>query len=940
MANAIVSFGVTKLWDLVSQQSARLSGVKEQVTELETELKKLSSFLSDVEERKQTTSFARNCVDDVKEIIYDAEDIIETYLLKQGRCENGGIKNHMKSLACIPFVRRKTALQITSITKRISKVIQDMQNVGILSKNFEGGYPQAQQDRKEKIRHTYSSESKTILVGLEKNVERLVEELVENDSNHGVSITGLGGLGKTTLARAIFNHMTIKCHFDGLVWVCVSQDCKRKNVWQTILWTLSPGDKDREMSEDELQVKLVQLLKTKKALIVFDDLWTNEDWNLIKPVFPVRKAASWKVLLTSRNEAVNPECVTFKPELLQPDECWTLLQMIAFPKNETGYIIDKDMEDMAKEMIKHCGGLPLAVEVLGGLLAAEHTSHQWKLISENIKSLIVRGSNSNVEDILSLSFEGLPSELKQCLLYLAIYPEDHKVELNNLSYVWAAEGILKLRHYEGATIRDVADLYIKELVMRNMVISERDKLTSRFEKCQLHDLMREICLLKGKEENFLQIVSDPTCSSSGHSQASSKSRRLVVYRTKKISGEREIKNSKLRSLLFIGTSFWMGSNFMKLLPLLRVLDLEFVTFKGGQLPSSIGKLIHLKYLSLHLGEVTHLPASIRNLKSLLYFNLSVRGGMPDVPNVFKHMVELRFLYLPKITNGRTKLELGNLLNLETLYNFSTKHSSVTDLHRMSRLRSLSFYISNEEWGMVSSTLCKLGKLEDLTIKSYEDDNHLKQQKLPDVQHLPSHLIDISLYGCRLEEDPMPILGKLLQLKTVSLLDDVYVGRRMVCSDGGFPKLQILRLDSIPKLEEWTVEEGSMPCLHTLYLRRCSNLKKLPVGQRFIIPKLQKLFIWDLEEWEEWIVEEGSMPLLHSLTISNCDKLKLPDGLRFITSLKEFTIRTKERELQNKVSKGGEDYYKIQHIPLIRYDWDEHNISYMLEVLVTVLLAGL
>ncbi|CAL9238180.1 unnamed protein product [Arabidopsis halleri] len=883
MVDAIVSFGVEKLWELISQEYERLHGVKEQVNELKSDLDMLMSFLSDADARKQTAALARNCVDKVKEITYDAEDIIETYLLKGERSENSGIKNHMKSLACIPFVRRKTALEITSISKRISKVIQDMQTLGIQSNNIEGGYSQALQNRKREMRHTFSSEIETNLVGLETNVARLVDELVGNHSSYGVSITGLGGLGKTTLARQVFNHDKVKGHFDGLAWVCVSQDFTRKDVWQTILGNLSPGDKDSNLREDDIQKKLVQLLETKKALIVFDDLWKKEDWDRIKPMFPERKVG-WKVLLTSRNDAIHPHCVTFKPELLTPAECWTLLQMIAFPKNDTtnGYKIDKDMVEMAKEMIKHCGGLPLAVKVLGGLLAAQHTPRQWKMISENIKSHIVGGGISSNDDdsrsvnhVLSLSFEGLPSYLKHCLLYLASFPEDREIELERLSYVWAAEGITNPRHYEGASIRDIADLYIEELVKRNLVISERKMLTSRFENCQLHDLMREICLLKGKEESFIKIVSDPASSSSVHSQASSRSRRLVVYSTDTFNGEREMKNSKLRSLLFIPvhSGFMMRSiNFMEL-PLLRVLDLSGAQFEGGKLPSSIGKLIHLKYLSLYEAYVSHLPSSLRNLKSLLYLNLNI-DSTTDVPNVFKEMLELRYICLPWSTTSRTKLELGNLLKLETLENFSTENSNVTDLHRMTRLRSLKILISGEGWRMetLSSTLSKLGHLEDLTIESPEV--FLKHPKLmlPDLQHFPSHLTTISLHDCRLEEDPMPILEKLLQLKVVSLWQNTYVGRRMVCSSGGFSQL------------------------HKLLIR----------GQ---------------EELKEWIVEEGSMPLLHSLTISWCDKLKeLPEGLRFITSLKELTIDTDEREFKKKVSKGGEDYYKIQHIPLIQYDW--------------------
>lgn len=888
MVDAIVSFGVEKLWELVSKNYDRFQGVEEQITVLESDLKMLMSFLSDADARQQTTELARNCVDDVKEITYDAEDIIETYLLKRERSESSGIKNHMRSLACIQSGRRKTALEITSISKRISKVIQVMQTLGIQSNIIEGGYLQALQDRKREMRHTFPIETESNLVGLETNVEKLVEALVGNDSSHGVSITGLGGLGKTTLARQVFNHTKVKDHFDALAWVCVSQEFTRKHVWETILKKLSHGDYVADMNEDELQEKLIQLLETKKALIVFDDVWKSTDWCTIKRMFPERKAG-WKVLLTSRNDDVHPQCLPFKPEGLTLDECWKLIQMIAFPKSDTtGYIIDKDMVEMAKEMIKHCGGLPLAVKVLGGLLAAKHTLRQWKMISENIKSHIVGGEissnddgSSSVNHVLSLSFEGLPGYLKHCLLYLASFPEDSQINIERLSYIWAAERITNPMHYERATIRDVADLYIEELVKRNMVISERDVATSRFEFCQLHDLMRDICLLKAKEENFLQIVTDPTSSSSVHSLASSRSRRLVVYNTSIFSGENYMKNSKLRSLLFIPVGysrFSMGSNFMEL-PLLRVLDLRGARFKGGKLPSSIGKLIHLKYLSLYQASVTYLPSSLRNLKSLLYLNLWVREGLTDIPNVFKEMLELRYLCLPKETTSLTMLELGNLLKLEKLMNFSTKDSSVTDLHGMTRLRTLSILISGGGWGMetLSSALSILGHLEDLTVTPTEYSVQFKLPKLiyrpmlPDVQHLPSHLTTISLVYCFLEEDPMPTLEKLLQLKVVSLWYNAYVGRRMVCSGGGFPQLQ-------------------------------------------------RLFLWELYALEEWIVEEGSMPRLHTLHIEFCNTLKeIPDGLRFITSLKELVINTTEREFQKKVSEGGEDYYKIQHITLIRYE---------------------
>ncbi|VVB00026.1 unnamed protein product [Arabis nemorensis] len=211
------------------------------------------------------------------------------------------------------------------------------------------------------------------------------------------------------------------------------------------------------------------------------------------------------------------------------------------------------MEEMGKKIIKHCGGLPLAVKVLGGLLAAQHTLSEWKKVYEDIGSHLAGrtsfsdGNRNSVHHVLSLSFEELPILLKHCFLYLAHFPEDCPIDVEKLSYCWAAEGILNPKNYESESIRDVADVYIEELVKRNMVMSERDGRTSRFETCQLHDMMREMCLLKAKEENFLNIVGG---TSTSNSKSPYKSRRLAVHWPgAKFNVEGEMKNPSLRSQL-------------------------------------------------------------------------------------------------------------------------------------------------------------------------------------------------------------------------------------------------------------------------------------------------------------------------------------------------------------------------------------------------------
>lgn len=149
-----------------------------------------------------------------------------------------------------------------------------------------------------------------------------------------------------------------------------------------------------------------------------------------------------------------------------------------------------------------------------------------------------------------------------------------------------------------------------------------------------------------------------------------------------------------------------------------MLDLSYVQFKGGKLPPSIGELIHLRFLSLHEAGVSHLPSSLRNLKLLLCLNLNVADllHLVHVPDVLKDMQELRYLLLPRSMHDKTKLELGGLVNLESLTNFSTKHSRVTDLLRMTKLRALSVNFSGGcTFHTLSSSLHELRNLETLSV---------------------------------------------------------------------------------------------------------------------------------------------------------------------------------------------------------------------------------
>ncbi|VVA90705.1 unnamed protein product [Arabis nemorensis] len=737
MAEVVVSFGLEKLWGLLSRESERLTGIDEQVAGLKRQLGR--SLLKDAYAKKYESEMVRNFLEDVKDIVYDAEDIIEWFLLKEFGGKEKGIKKRVKRLACSLVDRRNFALDIQGITQRISEVSGVMKSYGI-QEIIDGGRSlslQETQREQREIRQTFSNSCESNLVGMEQSVEELIGPLVEYDNIQVVSISGMGGIGKTTLARQVFHHDTVRRHVDGFAWVCVSQQFDRKDVWQRILQDLRPHYEDIiQMDEYTLQGKLFELLETGRYLVVLDDVWKEDDWDRIKAVFP--QTRGWRMLLTSRNEGVglhaDSTCFAFRPKILTPKQSWKLCERIAFPRrDETELRVDEEMVAMGKEMVTYCGGLPLAVKVLGGLLAKKHTALEWKRVYDNIGTQIV--GISGLDDNNPNSF--------------------YRIEIKILFNYWVAEGILT-PVYDGSTIQDSGESYLEELVRRNMVIVEESYLTSRMEHCQMHDLMREVCFSKAKEENFLQVIKVPTSSTfTINAQSPCRSRRLIVHSGKALDMLRHKNNENARSVLIFGVddNFWKPPCFQSL----PLLDLSYVRFEGGKLPSSIGNLIHLRFLSLYEAGVSHLPSSLRNLKLLLCLNLGVVDllHLVHVPNVLKEMQELRYL---------------------VLMNFSTKHTSVTDLIRMTK---------------------------DLTLSTH-------MPRFPDQYRFPPHLAHIWLIGCRMEEDPMPILEKLLHLKSVYFSSGAFLGRRMVCSRGGYPQLCALKISYQKEMEEWRVEQGSMP----------------------------------------------------------------------------------------------------------------------------------
>ncbi|CAA7400483.1 unnamed protein product [Spirodela intermedia] len=901
MANAVLGYAVERVGDLLIDEAVFLYSVKDQVEWVKEELQAMECFLKDADAKSKGDERVQNWVRQVREIAYRAEDLVESFILDADRRRRRR-KCFIRTIVpcCIPppydfIILHQFGEEIEALRAKIREINERRSTYGIKDLGEEPGRQigETVRERRRVVLHASDSD----LVGMDAEKNKILGHLLDGSRKKRsvISIVGMGGLGKTTLAKRVFNEA--RADFGHSVWIDVSQQYSTEDLLGDILRQVTKlGEEELEkMKRPRRQKMLYQTLQAEKYLIAMDDVWDKEVWRILSPHLPDVQNGS-RVLITTRSVDVARAAGTSTPHyelrFLTEEESWELLSKKAFPnQGDIEAVCTEPLRNVGKQIARKCGGLPLALVVLGGLLSTKGPSiRAWRRLAETLVWENIEEGRMCL-DILALSFDDLPRHLKCCFLYFSSLPEDFKIGIDRLIGLWIAEGFVKKR--SGETLEEIAEGYLQDLVQRCMVIVVRDvyvdpwviRMPEFVLRCRIHDLLHDFTIAEAKELGFL--VCDGIRDDGGASQLDSSARRLSLHGDKAWCWDSE-STPRLRTLLSFGTyrNFDINRTFpITDLKLLRVVDLEWASI--DELPKQVGDLIHLRYLGLKNTKITSLPSSVGQLRRLQC--LDVEGtGIKTMPKGVWKIETLRKVLVPFTVEP--EMVDGGLRSLQVLKLVRAGRWIDSCLGSLTSLRELQITgIEGCHHSALLSWLPKLPRLKKLLLQGASIPDCLWRPSgfsslqvlslIGTVTRPPQHsssggdqwlpsLTELILSYTSLCQDSIAALEKLPELTYLFLGHGSYVGKQMLCSGGGFPQLESLIIDSLHKLERW-------------------------------------------------VIEAGAMPRLRSLKIYDCTKLEmLPEGLRRMAALKDLTLLNMSPDICSRAEKEGEDWPKIQHIPSI------------------------
>lgn len=642
-----------------------------------------------------------------------------------------------------------------------------------------------------------------------------------------VSIIGMGGLGKTTLARKIYNDARVKSYFDCCAWIFVSQEYKIKSLILDIFKSLNfKSDEIYAMSHEELEAKLRGYLRRRRYFIVMDDIWKTQVWEEIKDAFPDDSNGS-RILITSREKEIASHASPARDPFLLPflDEhaSWELLRRKVFREAKC----PPNLESLGRQLAESCKGLPLSIVVLGGILSNREKSHRvWSKFIGHVNSYLTE-DRTRCLDILALSYNHLPRHLKPCFLYFGMFPEDYEIQTQELIKLWIVEGFIQ--QIGNRTVDDVAEYYLDELIDRSLIQVASTRREGSVRTCRIHDLLRDFCIKESVQENFFEVQSEINLF------CPIKPRRLSIHcDSAQYVSWNACDTSSVRSLLFFcqGGDFldkqweWVLESF-KFIRVLRLVDVG----RMHRIPEEIGKkIIFLRHLSINgTYHIDKIPPSICNLPYLetidiqLYLTNYIWPGSIWKMNQLRHLNVVTALRISLLPERQRNDDV--LFNLQVVDAMSVDKKTARVITKFPKLTSLTLSCDGSEVINEFEVAQVLVSLENL--------QHLQRLQLnafpkfePRLNALPSSLTRITLYMSYTDLRLVKILGRLPNLRELKIKQAMNFPPELCVFAGEFPQLQVLKM-IYNDVKMWEVERDAMPNLQDLIIVDWSPAENLP-----------------------------------------------------------------------------------------------------------------
>ncbi|EXB53730.1 Disease resistance protein RPM1 [Morus notabilis] len=858
MAETFLSPIIEKLLQLLTEEAKSLKGVGREVESLKDELEIIQPFLRDAEaksEKGEVNDAAKVWLKQIRKQADRIEDVVDEYLyhVEQHRHQRGFIGSLRKAGHYIKAL--KPVYDIASEIKDIKESLREIKDrgVGYGLRPLEHGSSSRSIDverRDPRLGSLFMEEDE--IVGIDGASKELIRRWTEGPSMRSVtSLVGQGGIGKTTLARKVYNDAAVKAHFDCCAWITVSQSYDMKKLLRITLRQVGgAGERiEEDCAEEELISLLRHHLQKQRYAIVFDDVWKKDFWEVMKHALPNNDKGS-RIIITTRNVVVanlcNESCFDLVQELQtwSPEMAWQLFCKKAFCNDKSVGSCPQELEQLSREIISKCLGLPLVISTIGGLLSTkERVYSEW----------------------------------------------NHRITDRVLYKLWIAEGFV--RKGKNKTLEEVAEEYLDELIQRSLVLFEVKNGVDRL--CKVHDLMHDIILTRAGELCFCQTLSE------SKSSLSERIRRLSIHHTTETVSEM-VRDYRIRSV-FLFDIHKCSKSFLSYLfenfKLLKILDLQDAPLDN--LPEEIGNLFHLRYLYLQGTKVKVLPKSIgklRNLQTLDITDTLVRELPLEVNKLrnLRHLIALSInkdigFSLDTYYGVGIREGIGRLEELQTLSRVEAYPDRVGFMKELQKLKNLKYLgilkVTAEMGKALGVSIEKMNHLEEFSLTSINEDEVLDLNNISSpppflhwlqltcrLQHLPSwisklhNLKGLELNFSRLTDEPLRCLKVLPNLAFLDMFE-AYEGEELHFEEGGFQKLKELKLYNLEGLKVVKIDRGALPLLEKL------------------------VFV--------------SFPLMK----------EMPPGIQHLTNLKYLKIRGMPREFVVRLQPDeGADYWKVQHVP--------------------------